>query len=474
MNSIRPLITITILVVVGAFLYVKINDGPVRSSSGASDAWPNPSTDGVPPLAATTGVAPQSTSAAPPWSPNPPATGLASDTAATTPTDTGEPQPPAVPPIPEIPDVPPATPQPAPATTSIPIPTELPANIPTARYPDEPAPNGTVASADAASSAMPPTTTAPVAPPTPTPQEVVTPSTPEQANSVDIAANNLSSPPLAAQENPLRQSPNPTASDPYVGSANPTVPPTVETPSATEPSSFATSWPTIQATLDRGEFATAHQLLSRWYNDPTLTPTDAEMVETLLSQLAGTVVYSTEHQLEPAHVVKPGESLETIAKQYNVPWQLLAKINGIAAADQVQPGQELKVVRGPFSALVDLSRKQLTLMVGDRYAGKFPITVPSLAAVAEGQWRVDQKLVVPAASVVQSAYTPASAAIDRAIMLRSEATTDQAASASTLTIASGAAPPNSSIGAPAIRVSPQDAEELSDILSIGSRVVIQR
>ncbi len=57
-------------------------------------------------------------------------------------------------------------------------------------------------------------------------------------------------------------------------------------------------------------------------------PTDTQKVETLLSQLAGTVVYSTEHQLEPARVVKPGETLETIAKEYNVPWQLLAKING--------------------------------------------------------------------------------------------------------------------------------------------------
>ena len=43
------------------------------------------------------------------------------------------------------------------------------------------------------------------------------------------------------------------------------------------------------------------------------------------------MIYSTEHQLEPARVVKPGETLDTIAKEYNVPSQLLAKINGIPA-----------------------------------------------------------------------------------------------------------------------------------------------
>jgi LysM repeat protein len=474
MNSIRPLITITILVVVGAFLYVKINAGPVRSSSGAGDAWPSQSPDGVPPLAATSGPASQSTGAAPPWSASPPAAILASDTAATAATDTSAAQPPAVPPIPEIPDVPPPTQQPVPATASIPLPTELPANIPMAQYPDGPGPNGTVTSADVAASGTPPTTTAPAAPPTPTPREMVTPATPEQANSVDIAANNLSSQPLTAQQNPLAESPQPTGSDRYVPGAGPTEPATVQQPqAAVVQTSFATQWPTIQATLERGEFATAHQLLSRWYNEPSLTPTDAEMVENLLSQLAGTVVYSTEHQLEPAYVVKPGDTLETIAREYNVPWQLLAKINGIAAVGQVQPGQHLKVVRGPFAAVVDLGRKQLTLMVGDRYAGKFPVTVPSMAAVSEGEWLVDKKLADSPSSVTQSAYAPAPVAADRAIVLRSETATG--GSASTVAIASGNISARSSAaGTPVIQVSPQDAEELTDILSIGSRVVIQR
>jgi len=294
-------------------------------------------------------------------------------------------------------------------------------------------------------------------------------------NAANAAASGLTSPPLAAQPNPLRQSPLPTAGiDRYGATASTTNPASISaTASPLEPT-FAASWPTTQAALYRGELAQAHQLLSRWYDDPSLTPTDAERVESLLNQLAGTVVYSTEHQLAPAHVVKPGETLETIAKEYNVPWQLLAKINGIPAADQVRPGQELKVVRGPFSAVIDLGLKRLTLSVGDRYAGKFPITVPSAAAVAEGQWLVDEKVVVPASSVVQSAYASAPAAVDRAIVLRGEPAAGQAAGGATLTIASGSAPANSPAGAPAIRVSPQDAEEVSDILSIGSRVVIQR
>ena len=56
MNSIRPLITITVLVVVGVVLYVKINEGTPQSTPTADDGWNEP-VDGVPPLAASS-VAP--------------------------------------------------------------------------------------------------------------------------------------------------------------------------------------------------------------------------------------------------------------------------------------------------------------------------------------------------------------------------------------------------------------------------------
>jgi LysM repeat protein len=474
MNSIRPLVTITVLVVVGAFLYVKINERPDRPTTVGNDPWPHSAPHDVPPPSVTAAAAPQPTSAAPPWPANSQPAALSADAVSTGQAPPVAQQPsPAVPEIPEMPTVASTPQEAAPPIASVPTP-QLPATIPTASYPDPPGGNqeltpigGAIATTSPAAEADRDAAATAAAP---APQQ---PQSPEQANSIDVAASSVSSAPLTAQQNPLRDPSQSLPAERYGASSVPSVA-AVQPPAAEAQSSFATEWPAIQATLERGEYAAAHQQLSRWYNDPTLTPTDAEMVESLLSQLAGTVVYSTEHQLEPAHVVKPGETLETIAKELNVPWQLLAKINGIAAADNVQPGQALKVVRGPFSAVVDLGRKQLTLMVGDRYAGKFPITVPSMAAVGEGQWRVAQKLVAPSGGVVQSAYAPASPAVDRAIVLRSDAAPGQASGEGTLTIASVAQPGKGPAGSAAIQVAPQDAEELSDILSVGSRVVIQR
>jgi LysM repeat protein len=242
--------------------------------------------------------------------------------------------------------------------------------------------------------------------------------------------------------------------------APPAAPSAIATAPPTSPveQSFVESWPGIQAMLDRGELTEAHKALSKWYDDPSLTPTDAERVDTLLSQLAGTVVYSTEHRLAPAYVVKQGETLETIAKEHNVPWQLLAKINGIAAVDQVRPGQELKVVRGPFSAVVDLSRNQLTLMVDERYAGRFPVNIPPGQAVNDGEWFVGKK---------SNEQAPG-----RALLLQGKAASPGAPTPQ-LVIASDSIAVNSADGT-VIKLPAKDAEELSDILSIGSRVITRR
>jgi LysM repeat protein len=247
------------------------------------------------------------------------------------------------------------------------------------------------------------------------------------------------------------------------------VTPTPLANSASTGATFAASWPAIQAALDRNDLKQAHQLLSKWHGDESLSPAESQKVETLLNQLAGTLIYSADNQLEPAHVVKQNETLETIAKEYNVPWQLLAKINGIAAADQLRPGQQLKVVRGPFSAVVSLHRNALTLEIGGNYAGTFAVTVPPGTTVPEGQWLVDQKL-----AGLQGSFRPSATPVtnDRTIILRDASGTAATSAGTMLMIASTAAvgPP----GAASIRVSPQDAEDLADILSIGSRVSIRR
>ena len=235
---------------------------------------------------------------------------------------------------------------------------------------------------------------------------------------------------------------------------------------AGQASLFSATRLAVQSALDRGELSQALLLLSDWYGDPSLSATEATEVEGLLSQLAGSVIYSTEHRLEPPYMVQAGEKLEGIAQKHNIPWQLLAKINGISNPDQLQPGQQLKVIRGPFSARIDLSERKMVLMLDRRYAGQFSLDVDPASSIEEGYWAVNQKLLTPGnVGMLNSAAT---ASEDRSILL-----TSTNGGANQVTILRGPGPAADSAGR-VIQLKGADVADVYDILSLGSQVMIRR
>jgi len=155
------------------------------------------------------------------------------------------------------------------------------------------------------------------------------------------------------------------------------LPPTIAPPnvtSATAPA-FAAAWADAGEKLAAGRWAEALAALSVWYDDPSLGLEESQRLEDLLGQLAGTVIYSPQDLLLPPHVVAQGENLQDIAAPLGVSWQLLAKINGVDHPDAVVPGEHLKVIRGPFDAVVSVSRRRLSLQVNGNYAGSFPVMI---------------------------------------------------------------------------------------------------
>lgn len=131
--------------------------------------------------------------------------------------------------------------------------------------------------------------------------------------------------------------------------------------------------------------------LSLFYETPNLTSEQREQLLVRLDPLAREVVYSKEHLLERPHRVGPNETLMDIAQQYEVPWQLLANINGVTDPVTVLPGTDLKIVRGPFRADVDLTNQELTLFLGDLYAGRFPIGIGADPAPKPGTYTIQEK-----------------------------------------------------------------------------------
>lgn len=159
---------------------------------------------------------------------------------------------------------------------------------------------------------------------------------------------------------------------------------------------FVAGMRAAEAMLAENHLVDALMELSNMVGDPLLSLQDEAQLMELLDQLAGTVIYSREHLLEPPYEVQPGDTLDRIAEAYHVPWQLLANINGINdARRQLRPGDTLKVVKGPFEAVVDLGRFRLTLFAGGCYAGRFDIGIGKDCATPEGEFVVQKKIVNP-------------------------------------------------------------------------------
>ena len=243
-------------------------------------------------------------------------------------------------------------------------------------------------------------------------------------------------------------------------------PPSVPAPSADSPladdgsgdvrGAFARFMEAAHNDLEQGKLAEVHQTLSLWYDNPQLAPDEARQITELLDQVAGTVVYSPEHLLERPYTVQSGDTLPRIARAYGVPWQLLAKINGIQDPENLQPGQELKVVRGPFDAVIHLDTHELTLKLGGLYAGRFPIGIGRDQRDLEGTYFVEDKILQPDPNAPLGQFW---------IKL-----TDQIG-------IHGTNDPQyvgSDDGPGSICLDQQDIEDVHDILSIGSRVQILR
>lgn len=216
--------------------------------------------------------------------------------------------------------------------------------------------------------------------------------------------------------------------------------------------------------IDAGHPEDALFLLTMLRDDKQLSDKQRTELLTLMDQIAGTVIYSRDHHLmEPAYVVKAGDSLEAIAKSYDIPAGLLAKINGISETAPLQPESKLKVIRGPFHAVIDTSTKELTLFVKSRYAGRFAIHIGSDFPIADGQGSIVSKtrqhsqyndhawigLTTPGGSA-------GSAAEFGIVGMQTPSTVDASASRKN------------------IAVSVRDADDLHDILSTKSTITVAR
>lgn len=229
---------------------------------------------------------------------------------------------------------------------------------------------------------------------------------------------------------------------------------------------FDNAWRSAVAQIQKQDWAGALLTLSLFYNDVDVTGEDRQRLLDLLDPLAGKVFYSTEHTLEAPCEVRPGETLDEIAERYHVPTVLLQRINGIDNPSALQPGTQLKVVRGPFRAEIDLHKNSLVLFQGKCYAGLFSISVGNDPPPRAGEYEIIAKQEAREFRTADGARIPA----------RSE---DNPYGNAYLDLGNNLAihgspkevPAHGSLGC--ISLNPTDAADIYGILTVGSTVTIR-
>ena len=147
----------------------------------------------------------------------------------------------------------------------------------------------------------------------------------------------------------------------------------------------------IENFLEADQILEAHQEMSEIY---WKHPEHRHLIQKQIDETAAIIFTTPERKFAEPHFVDYGETLGSIAKKYNVPWQYLARLNRVNP-DDLQAGQQLKVVQGPFGAVVDLDEFCLTVHAHGWYVHCYAIGTGAQDGTPTGEFKIEEKLENP-------------------------------------------------------------------------------
>ncbi len=125
----------------------------------------------------------------------------------------------------------------------------------------------------------------------------------------------------------------------------------------------------------------------------------ADELRAKLVQLANQVVFSPARRSGDPHtatyVVKRGDNLRKIAKQFKTTADLIARINNLSNKSMIREGARLKVARGPFHAVVHKRQHALDVFLDDILVRTYQVGLGEHNSTPTGVWCVKNKLTNP-------------------------------------------------------------------------------
>ncbi len=163
-------------------------------------------------------------------------------------------------------------------------------------------------------------------------------------------------------------------------------PPPAQLPISNPPApNYSTKFADAERMVQRNELVQARQAMSELLRDRTVSEAEKTAVRRRLGTINADLVFSPKvyagDPLTESYEVKSGDSLARIAqrRELAVHWKLIQRVNGLANPNQIRLGQKLKLVRGPFHAVVDKSDFRLDLYHGQPNAPESWVYIRSFA-----------------------------------------------------------------------------------------------
>lgn len=148
-----------------------------------------------------------------------------------------------------------------------------------------------------------------------------------------------------------------------------------------------------------GDLIPARRELRRVVEPGSASPENVKVVAQLV-KLADETIFSTRVlQNDPLvlkHVVAAGNNLQKIANLYRITVPLICRINHLSNPNMIRQGQPLKVIHGPFHAVVNKGTFQIFVYCQDTLVRVFPVALGAEDTTPTGVWKIKNKLENPA------------------------------------------------------------------------------
>lgn len=161
-------------------------------------------------------------------------------------------------------------------------------------------------------------------------------------------------------------------------------------PAPTNPS-LAEDLKVVDEQIANEEYLEAHRTLSKlyWHNKDARS----ELMPRLAKTSRMVFFEPRPHFVDP-YVVQANDQLRVIAGKYNISWEYLAKLNR-TEPKRIQLGQKLKVLKGPFAAVVDLNEFALTIHLQGYFVKRYTVGIGKDGASPIGKFEVLNKVENP-------------------------------------------------------------------------------